>query len=495
MDTFRRSSIDAAPRRDPRSKVAIAGGLFVLIIHVLLSGCGPGPPTTSDPFVRYERDYFTSAEYAARRDSFMTEIPGAAAVLLGADAPLNDYRFFQNNDLVYFTGVEVPDAVLVMDATRGESVLFFTTEPREAKGEGIDPDLVTDTARVTGIDRALPRETLGGYLEELTGRVEVLYTNFRPGETMRVNTAEEFRARQRTMTDDPWDGRLTRELQFVEVLRERYSGIEVRDCSRLIQQLRKYKSAKEIELIRRAAQISVRAHLALMRSTEVGVSEKDLGALFEFVSLREGAQELAYYVILMSGPHHPWGHYHAHDRVLEEGDFVILDAGADYGYYNADVSSSFPADGSFDERQRELYMLGYQLYRVCLEHYAPGITLADVGQEVRAWLEANGYDPGEDRFRGIIRWGGWNHAIGMATHDVMTTMSGPDEVLQPGYVFACDINMPYDATFGIRIEDTVVITEDGAENLSTGLPRTAQEIEALMAKPGTLQVLQRGPGY
>ena len=95
----------------------------------------------------------------------------------------------------------------------------------------------------------------------------------------------------------------------------------------------------------------------------------------------------------------------------------------------------------------------------------------------------NQIDPEERRFRGLIRYGGYNHSIGMATHDPMGSFGGPDEKLQPGFVFACDINMPYaDQEMGIRIEDTVVITEDGYENLSQGLPRSLKEIEAFMKK-------------
>jgi len=114
-----------------------------------------------------------------------------------------------------------------------------------------------------------------------------------------------------------------------------------------------------------------------------------------------------------------------------------------------------------------------------------------VGEKVREWLTANEYDATEDRFRGLIRWGCYNHPIGMATHDVMVSMTGPDEPLEPGFVFACDINIPQSETLGIRIEDTVVITEDGYENLSSGLPRSVQEIETFMREAGLLQKMRR----
>ncbi|TFH64537.1 MAG: M24 family metallopeptidase, partial [Gemmatimonadales bacterium] len=127
----------------------------------------------------------------------------------------------------------------------------------------------------------------------------------------------------------------------------------------------------------------------------------------------------------------------------------------------------------------------------CLENYRPGTTFSAVGEQVRVWLTENGFDPSEDRFRGLTRWGCYNHPIGMATHDVMASITGPDEPLEPGFVFACDINMPESETMGIRIEDTVVITEDGYENLSAGLPRTVDEIEGFMRGEGLLQKVGR----
>jgi Xaa-Pro aminopeptidase len=112
-----------------------------------------------------------------------------------------------------------------------------------------------------------------------------------------------------------------------------------------------------------------------------------------------------------------------------------------------------------------------------------------VGTAVEAMLAAGGLDRFAGDFRGIIRYGGYNHMIGLATHDVTGTFAGPDEVLMPGFVFACDIQLfRLDEEIGIRIEDTIAITETGCENLSLGVPRTVAEIEALKKKDGLLQL-------
>jgi Xaa-Pro aminopeptidase len=296
------------------------------------------------------------------------------------------------------------------------------------------------------------------------------------------------------MTLNAWDGRLTRELQFVRQLRDKFPQVEVRDCSPIVWELRKIKSPAEIDVLRRAARIGVKAHRALIQSTRPGVAEKALASVFEFVCGLEGAAGQAYSPIIMSGKNHAYGHYHAYDRVLKAGDFVILDAGPDYRDYRVDISTSFPASGSFSARQRELYEVALAVHDACLANYRPGVSFKQVGEKVAAMLKDKGLDAYAKDFAGIVRYGGYNHMIGLATHDVTGRFAGPDEVLAPGFVFACDIQLfRLDEEIGIRIEDTVAITENGSENLSLGVPRTVAEIEALMKQDGILQTLRKKP--
>ena len=428
---------------------------------------------------------FPKSEYAARRIRMMEQIPDGVAIILGATGTISDRQFFQNNDFFYFCGVEVPNAVLIIDGIRKESSLFFSLTEHEARGENLPLELVHSPKEATGVEAIYPLDRLTPTLLGLASRAKIFYTMFKSEELMRENSNEKFRSFQNTITMNIWDGRLTRELQFVGKLKEKFPQIAVKDCSRLIWDLRKIKSQYEIGLMREAARIGVKAHLALIRSTRTGMSEKELAAVFQYVCLKEGANDLAYNTILMSAENHRYGHYHKHNRILKDGDFVILDAGPDYGYYNADISTSFPANGKFSPRQKELYTLANEVRNVCLQNYRPGITLKDVGEKVREYLIENGHDPENPKYRGWIRYGGYNHSIGMATHDVMGTFDGPEEVLKPGFVFACDINFPFpDEEMGIRLEDVVVITETGCENLSKGVPRTIKEVEATIKEIG-----------
>ena len=437
---------------------------------------------------------FDNAEYAARRAKLMAKIPDGVAVIWGAQPIPNYYRYAQNNDFMYLTGAEIPNAVLIVDGLQKASTMVFTSTEAAARADGIAADLVRDPRAFTGIERVAPMESLDMLLAGIAGRSAIVYTPFQPEELYREGSTEKLRTLQRTMTLNQWDGRLTRELQFVKHLKDRFPGSEVRDCSALVWDLRKYKSAAELALMREAGRVAVAAHIALMQTTRPGVSERALAAVFEFATRREGAQGLAYATIIMSGKNHAYGHYHAYDGVLKAGAFVILDAGPDYADYHVDISTSFPASGSFSARQKELYEVALAVHDTCLANYRPGVSFKQVGEKVAAMLKERGLDAYAKDFAGIVRYGGYNHMIGLATHDVVGRFAGPDEVLTRGFVFACDIQLfRLDEEIGIRIEDTVAITESGCENLSLGVPRTIAEIEALMREDGILQTIRKKP--
>jgi len=444
-------------------------------------------------------ELFSKSEYATRRMRFMEQIPDGVAVLWGAALNHGGMGFRQNNDFFYFTGVEIPEAVLILDGTRQESLLFFSITERQADSIGLPLELARNPQQFIGIERILERDRFSSLLARFCTRPGVIYTKFKPEELYRETSNEKFNALQRSMTLDLWDGRLTRELQFVQQLKTRFPQVRVMDCSPLIWNLRKIKSPAEIAVMRTAGKIATKAHMALMQSTRVGIKEKELAALFEYVCKKEGADDLAYNTIIMSGKNHAYGHYHIYDRVLQDGDFLILDAGADFGHYKVDFSSSFPANGRFTPRQKELYTLANEIRLLCLKTYRPGISFKEVGMAIEAFLKDKGIGPSHPHyrnFRGAMRWGGYNHPVGMAVHDVMGSMSGPEEVMQPGFIFACDIMLPKpEENMGIRVEDTVVITKEGCEVLSSGLPRSIEEIEALMKEDGVIQIIKKAGKY
>ena len=215
---------------------------------------------------------FDKPEYATRRSRLMEQIGDGAAVFLGAPTPASDNDFRQGHDFFYLTGVEIPDAFLVVDGLRKESVLFFTMDEVTADGEAIPLDLIRTPTEYTGIERVLPAAQFSAHLAGLVNRGRPVYTMFKPEELGRENSNEKFSALQKSMTLSPWDGRLTRELQFVRQLRERFPQADVRDSSAIVWNLRKFKSPTELAIMRQAAHLGVQAHNALIASTRPGVA-------------------------------------------------------------------------------------------------------------------------------------------------------------------------------------------------------------------------------
>ncbi len=429
---------------------------------------------------------FDKAEYARRRQNLMDQIPDGVAIIRGARPNASYFEYYQNNDFMYFTGVEIPNAVLLVDGVRKESILFFTISERGARNEGISLSLVRKPEEVTGIANVRPLEQFTGILSRLSGRVNVFYTPFMPEEQMRECTLEKFRSLQASMTSNEWDGRLTREQQFVKHLKDRFPHVEVKDCGQMIWKLRIIKSPAEIALIRKAGKIAVKAHIELMKSTRVGMHEYELAALYEYFVKKDGAQNLAYYMLICSGENHPYLHYYKHDRVLEDGDFLVIDVGPDLGYYDIDITISYPANGRFTPRQKEVYEACNAVHEANMQVYRPGLTVDQCRKEVADILEKQGFDLSKDYFQRMR--GGFGHYVGMAVHDV----GGSPQVLKPGMVIANEPLVVYpEEELGVRVEDTILITETGCENLTAGLPRTVKDIEALMKQEGVIQVLKK----
>jgi Xaa-Pro aminopeptidase len=423
---------------------------------------------------------FDKSEYVQRRENLMDLIPDGVAIFRGASLSEGVSQFFQYNNMMYFAGLEIPNVILIIDGVKRTSTLFFTITENEAKGEGISMELVNDPGRFTGIEKVLPYDQFTPVLTSMVKESRTIYTLFKADELIGEVSGEKANSLRKSMTENEWDGRFTRELQFVSKLHERFPAAVVKDCSNIVSDLRKIKSPAEILIMREAGRIGVKAHLAFMKAVAVGVNEKYLASLFQYSCKKEDAQEIAYPTIIMSAENMPYGHYNRYNRTLKDGDFVILDAGPSYKYYVVDISTSMPANGKFTPKQKELYELANGIREVCIKNFKPGLTFGEVGQNVSKYLIDNGFDPNEKRFSGYIRLAGYNHSIGMAVHDGMGTFKGTDEVLTEGFVFACDIMTDDGHETGIRLEDTVLITYDGCEVLSAGLPRTVKEVENAM---------------
>jgi len=409
---------------------------------------------------------FPTAEYAARRARFLEQIPDGIAVFLGSSSGS------QNNDIRYFSGVEVPGTTLILDGTRGESTLFYTTRDSYLRGENLSPELAIDPLGATGVEHHFPADEFATRFVQLVEDRRVVYTPF-----------DSEIAEPEVSTRSEWDGRPTRRRQFAQLLQDRFGGVEVRDCSEVIWEQRRFKTPAEIDAMRIAGRIGASAMVEVMKAGRAGQHEFELSSLFEYVCKRQGARALAFDTIISSAENHSYLHYAQYNRLLVDGDFLVVDAGPKWQDYSIDITISFPINGSFSPRQREIYQACLEISKGCLALYRPGLTGLQVGEQVRAGLEERGYDLSTDAFTRMrfFREGGITHYVGLETHDAGGRDLPPDRPLEAGMVFACDVFGTWpDEDMGVRVENTVLVTESGCEVLNPGIPREIEEIEALM---------------
>lgn len=447
---------------------------------------------------------FPAAEFQARRERVQDAIgPQAIALLKGAPAPHSSARFRQSNQFFYLSGVETPHAYLLVDGARRRTSLYLPhQEERRAETDGKklaaeDVDLVKSLA---GVDEVFGNELLAEHLARLAfGRTAyTVYTPFQPGEGLSESRDGALRATA-DLASDPFGGRPSSEGHLLELLAERWPQLALRDLSPILDRLRLIKSSREVDLIRRATELSGLTLMEAMRSTAPGVREYELEALGKFIFWRGGAQADAYTAIVASGKNAWYQHYRAGSREMQKGELVVMDFAPDIEYYRSDLTRTWPVSGKWSDAQRELYGFYLSCYRAVLKAIRPGVTAQAVKQDALRGMEGAlerarflkpSYADAARKFVEDYKKGSEDpktalgHWVGMATHDVGDD-AGP---LRPGMVFTIEpaLRVPEEQIY-VRAEDAILITERGAEILSDFVPLDLDEIEALMREEGLLQ--------
>jgi len=447
---------------------------------------------------------FPPEEFAARRARVMDAIgPEAIAIIQGAPSSRGYVRFRQSNQFYYLSGIEVPHAYLLLDGNSRTSRLYL---PHENAGRERSEGKLLSTAdtevliNVIGFDQVYGPDMLAEHLGRYARnrRVSTIFTPFGPAEGL--SESRDLALRHiGDVASDPWDGRPSREGHFVHLLNTRFPAFTVKDLTPALDALRLIKSEREMEVIRKATELSGLALMEAMRSTEPGVVERELDAIARFIIFRNGAQGDAYYSLIATGKNAYFPHYHAGRSTLQDGDLVLMDYAPDYRYYMSDLTRTWPVNGTFNTWQRELYGFYAGCYKAILAHIRPGVTASQIRQEAvldmqdildrssftspvheraaRAFVES--YESGSN-YAGA-RLGHW---VGMSTHDVGED-AGP---LRPGMVFTIEpaLRVPEERIY-IRNEDLIIITEDGAEIVSDFVPLDIEDVERLIQEPGLLQ--------
>ena len=445
---------------------------------------------------KYQTD-FPAEELASRRARVLDAIGSdAIALVQGAATEPGFVVFRQSNELYYLTGLEVPQSYLLLDGRARRALLFLPhRDVRKERGEGktLSAEDAEEVARLTGVDEVLGNDYLARQLYSYALRppAPTLYTFKSPAEG-RAQSRDENLIGRAGVVADPWDVTPTREGQFIQLLESRYPEFTVSDLTPIVDAMRLVKSPREIALVRRASEIAGLGIMEAIRSTDAELTEYQLDAAARYVFQVNGSQGEGYRSITASGPNAYFGHYYRNDSPLVDGDLVLMDYAPDYRYYTSDVARMWPVSGTFDSSQRRLYGFIVDYSKALMKRIRPGVTadtiLDEAAAEMKVVLDGIDFDnPNHEKaarealsFRGHL-----SHPVGLAVHDVGNYRTRP---LEPGLVFSVDPMLwVHEERLYIRMEDTVVVTEDGVENFTDFMPDTIEEIEALMKEDGIVQ--------
>jgi Xaa-Pro aminopeptidase len=437
---------------------------------------------------------FPPEEFAARRAEVMEKIGDAVAVVLGTTEPPGEMPLRQNNQFHYLCGVVEPRAMLVMDGKTKKTTLFLN--PRNLRqetsmyGPGLYPG--EEAAKATGIDEVLPRTSFQAMMEGFAREGRTFYTPFR-AEVLGSISAGGPDQLWNANKSDPWDGRSSREEAFRAHLKQVASKSEIKDLDPILNELRGIKDAREIAVIREATRIAGLGIMEAMRDTAPGMYEYELQADSEFVFKKYGAFGPSYFALIGTGSNTYYTHYHRNTAKLQDGELVQFDYAPDYKNYQSDVTRVWPANGKFTPWQKEYYGIYLKLYQAVMTSIKVHTTAADVIKAAVAKMDGimAAYpftDPRikgaavefVDRFRAQSRSprASLGHSVGMEVHDVRM----PTQTLEPGEIFTIEPEMRIEEIhLGMRLEDMLLITATGYENLSAFVPIEVAEIEKLMA--------------
>ena len=436
-------------------------------------------------------DSLPPEEFGSRRARLMERLGDGLAVVQGSTEDAAYLKFRQNNHFFYLTGVETPRAIVLIDGRAKTTTLYLP--PRNERAERSEGPLLApgpEAVKLTGIERVVDRAEFAADLKKLGEEARVLYTPFRP-ESQAAVTGDRVAGHLAATAADPWDGRQSRETVFREKLKAQAPKLEIKDLDPLLDAMRSIKSSRELALIRESTRIAGEAMIEAMRAARPGMHEYEIEAIGDYVFKKNNAQGPAYFGLVAAGTNSFWPHYHAAQSELKDGDLVLFDYAPDYKYYASDVTREFPASGKFNADQRELYGVYVKLYQALMTSIRPNVTARAVIQDAVKKMDAilaaypftkDKYRQAAERFIDSYRKSvgrSLGHPVGMEVHDVQSPM----ELLKPGYVFTIEpaLTVPEDRIY-IRLEDVIVITETGYENLSAFVPETIEEVERAMAR-------------
>lgn len=375
------------------------------------------------------------------------------------------YDFIVNKNFFYMVGIEREKFILLIEKKNGEvkEILFIDkVSPLEEKWTGFR--MKEEEARsISGIDNIRPVNEFYDYLNNIffNGNFSNIYLDLERGK---------------------WDAEETKALSLAKSIRDRYPHIKISNSYSIISKSRMIKTEEEIEMIRKAIEITKHGINRMLQNSKPGMMEYQLEAYFDFELKTLGAKRHAFNTIAASGKNAIVLHYEENNCQMNDGDLILFDLGAEYNNYCADISRTFPVNGRFTERQKVIYNIVLKSQLETIKAVKPGLPFKELNNVTKRVLIEECKKIGlikEDDEISKYYYHGVSHYLGLDTHDV----GDREAILEPGMVLTIEPGLYIEEEgIGIRIEDNVVVTEDGCENLSKDIVKTVEDIEAFMNK-------------
>jgi Xaa-Pro aminopeptidase len=412
-------------------------------------------------------------EFARRRAELVRQLKTGFAVLFARDIIPEATHYREDNDFYYFTGIADPGAIMLIDISQGNTIIF-------------EPQQDHSTAIVYGGNLlslpAAERETLGFKtvlpLQDFDLRLsEMLESGTSTDVWMRLGFPDKADgARMEVGRDHAWlfahpyyNGALPDDLAPARSLAQRYPMAQIRDLTSTIDGMRNIKSLSEIAVLRRNGKLSAEGVRDAIAHAHPGMHQYEIEALATYDFTKSGAQGIAYPAIVSSGSDINTWHYFSNRNRIEPNQLVVFDYAASLDHETMDITRTFNISGKFTPEQAKWYALDLEAQKACIDLLRPGHTYEEAADAAKRVYEKAGI---------AKQWMGFpGHFVGLATHDVML----PRGPVRPGQVVTVEpiIEFP-DEHLHFRVEDTVLVTDNGPEVLSSGVPKEIREVEALV---------------
>lgn len=447
--------------------------LFCLILFAFTIPLSISAQTSKQYYFEWTEMPFTKEELAQRRTRLIEELGNdgqtGIAIIPARDGFSYGETFRQLDDFYYFTGLELPNSLLILDLKDKSSWVYVpkddlrfasASRPNDFPGRPLLED--QEIVRRSGLELKNITDFSTFMDKQSANAITIFLNNGRPGDFV-------FGAEDYIYSPSP--------IQLLaHALKEKNNVLEFENSYHVITKLRMVKTAAEIELLRKATEINVKGIRTATKSVRPGIDERYLEGILEGDYKVNGAQRLAFGSIIKSGPNSLWPwrilatHYNRRNRIMEKGDLVIFDVGCEYNHYVSDVGRTFPVSGRFSEEQKEILSMEVGIADSIIDFIKPGIRFADIREltdriipkEAKKYMQV-----------GLF----FGHHLGLSTGDPYL----PDAPLQEGMVFTVEPwYYNHDKGISVFTEDVILVTEGGCEVLSKDLPRTPYDLEKLM---------------